>query len=351
MSGPTSDQAIGPSGDQDITLSVSSAFVDGLMRVKRAPWLVIGLWLATVVVALPFAMMLQTLIGDHLGASLAAQAAADSVNYDWWNEFLAQTSGIGVSFVPAILGFAAVMKNLSTVADTTRLPAVIAIAVAAHMLVSLFLIGGAMDRLARDRAVGAGAFFSACGVYAVRFVRLAIIATAAYWVLLIPYHAMLFDDLYPALIDGVTERTAFVYRAFLYLLFVAPLLLVNVIIDYAKVRAVVEDRRSMIGALVSGWRFVRRHPVAAIGLYALDALLFLVVIGLYFLAAPGANHNALAFAVGQLYIVLRVVVRLQFAASQIALFQGRLAHAGYVARPVPKWPDSPAAEAIRSLTP
>jgi hypothetical protein len=33
-------------------------------------------------------------------------------------------------------------------------------------------------------------------------------------------------------------------------------------------------------------------------------------------------------------------------ASQAALFQSRLAHAGYVARRVPNWPDSPAAEAI-----
>jgi len=304
-------------------------------------------------VALPFAMMLQALIGDHLGASLAAQSAADGVDFDWWNEFLAQTSGVGVSFVPAILGFAAVMKNLSTVADGTPMPTVVAIAVSAHMVVSLFLIGGVMDRLARDRAVGAGAFFSACGVYAVRFFRLAIIVTAVYWVLFVPYHQMLFDDLYPALTEGVTvERTAFFYRAGLYLLFLAPLLFVNLIFDYAKVRAVVEDRRSMIGALVAGWRFVRRHPGAAIALYALDALLFLVVIGLYFLAAPGGTApDVIAFAVGQLYIVLRVIVRLQFAASQIALFQGRLAHAGYVARPVPKWPDSPAAEAIRGLTP
>jgi preprotein translocase subunit SecG len=318
-----------------------------LNRVKRAPWLVIGLWLATVVVALPFAIMLQALIGDHLGASLAAQSAADSVNYDWWNEFLAQTSGVGLSFVPAILGFAAVMKNLSTVADGASLPTTVAVAVSAHMVVSLFLIGGVMDRLARDRAIGAGAFFSACGVYAVRFFRLAIIATAVYWVLFVPYHEMLFDGLYPALIEGVTlERTAFFYRAGLYLLFLAPLLLANLIFDYAKVRAVVEDRRSMIGALVAGLRFVGRNPGAAIGLYALDALLFVAVIGGYFLAAPGANHNALGFAVGQIYIVLRVIVRLQFAASQIALFQGRLAHAGYVARPVPKWPDSPAAEAL-----
>jgi hypothetical protein len=316
-------------------------------RVKRAPWLVIGLWLATVLVALPFAMMLQALIGDHLGSSLAAQAAAEGVDYDWWNEFLAQTSGIGLSFVPAILGFAAVMKNLSTIVDATALPAVIAIAVSAHMVVSLFLIGGVLDRLARDHAVGAGAFFSACGVYAVRFFRLAIMATAVYWVLFVPYHEWLFDELYPVLIANLTdERTAFAYRVVLYVLFLIPLLLANLIFDYAKVRAVVEDRRSMIGALVAGWRFVRRHPLSAAALYALDALLFLLVIGLYYLIAPAANLNTAAFAIGQLYIVLRVIVRLQFAASQIALFQGRLAHAGYVARPVPKWPDSPAAEAV-----
>jgi hypothetical protein len=337
MNGPSGHRAIGP----------SAAFIDGLMRVKRAPALVIGLWLGTVLTALPFAMLLQALIGDHLGDSAVAQSVAEGVNYDWWNEFLAQTSGVGLSFVPAILGFAAVMRNLSAFVDIPGLPLVIALAVSAHMVVSLFLIGGVLDRLARDRAIGAAAFFSACGTYGVRFMRLAIIATAVYWVLLVPYHGWLFDQLYPSLIENLTvERTAFFYRAVLYAMFLAPLAFANLVIDYAKVRAVVEDRRSMIGAVVSAVRFIRRNPAAATGLYLLDTLLFLLVIGLYFLAAPGGTAGTLAFAIGQLYIVFRVVVRLQFAASQIALFQGRLAHAGYVARPVPKWPDSPAAEAI-----
>ena len=349
MNGPTGEQANGPTGHQAI--GPSAAFIDGLMRVKRAPMLVIGLWLATVLTALPFAIVLQVLIGDHLGASLAAQPAAEGVNYDWWNEFLAQTSGVGLSFVPAILGFAAVMRNLSTFVDNSGFPLVIAIAVSAHMVVSLFLIGGVLDRLARDRAIGAAAFFSACGMYAVRFLRLAIVATAVYYLLLVPYHTWLFDELYQALTGNLTvERTAFFYRVALYAAFLVPLALANLIFDYAKVRAVVEDRRSMIGAVVSAIRFIRRNPGAAIGLYLLDALLFLAVIGLYFLLAPGAAaNNTLAFAIGQLYIVFRVVVRLQFAASQIALFQGRLAHAGYVARPVPKWPDSPAVEALQRL--
>ena len=38
--------------------------------------------------------------------------------------------------------------------------------------------------------------------------------------------------------------------------------------------------------------------------------------------------------------------RLVFVASAISLFQSRLAHAGYTARPVLAWPDSPAADAV-----
>jgi hypothetical protein len=324
------------------------AFIDGLMRIKRAPWLVIGVWLSTLLVATPLALLLQDQLSAHLGSSMAAQAAADGVNFDWWNEFLAQTSGIGATFVPAILGFAAVVKNLSTVADQTALPPVIAIALVMQMVLSMFLAGGVLDRLARDHSVGAAAFFSACGVYVVRFIRLGIIAMAFYWVLFGPYYSWLFEAVYPALTAEITvERTAFFIRLGLYVAFAVPVLFVNLLIDYAKIRAVVEDRRSMIGAVAAGWRFIRRNPVAAWGLYKLNAFLFLAVIGLYYLTAPSASaSNAVAFAIGQLYIVLRVIVRLQFAASQTSLFQSRLAHAGYVARPVPKWPDSPAAEAI-----
>lgn len=320
---------------------------DGLMRVKRAPWLVIGVWLSTLLVAMPLAIALHEMLGAHLGASLAAQTAATGVNYDWWTEFLAQTSGVGTSFVPAILGFAAVLKNISTILDVAAIPTSIAIAVVTQMLVSLFLAGGLLDRLARDREVGAGAFFSASGVFFVRFIRLGLVAVGVYWGLFGPYHAWLFGDVYPLLTRGITvERTAFVIRLALYAAFAIPVIFFNILFDYAKIRAVVEDRRSMIGAIGASFRFIRRNWIAVWALYKINIVLFLIVLAIYFLVAPGGNANLLAFAIGQLYIVLRVIVRLQFTASQTALFQARLAHAGYVARPVPTWPDSPAAEAI-----
>ncbi len=92
---------------------------------------------------------------------------------------------------------------------------------------------------------------------------MALIASVVYWVLFGPYHSWLFDEVYPALTADVTvERTAFFIRLGLYAAFAVPVFAFNILFDYAKIRAVVEDRRSMIGAIVASWRFVRRHPVA-----------------------------------------------------------------------------------------
>jgi hypothetical protein len=331
-------------------MSALSALSEGLRRVARAPSVICGLWLASVFIALPFALAMRDALAHHLGDSLAAEAAASGVNFDWWNEFLAQASGFGQSFVPSILGFAAVLKNISTIADGGSMNGSIASIVGANMALSMFLLGGVLDRLARDRASVPSAFFAACGVFFFRFLRLGVIAAAVYGALFLWLHPWLFDDLYPSWTRHSTvERDAFVVRLTFYIVFGVLLVAVNVVFDYAKIRMVVEDRRSAIGALTSALRFVRRHPGAAIALYALNAGLFVLVLGIYFAIAPGAGGGALvwiAFLTGQFYIVARIVVRLTFATSQIALFQSRLAHAGYVARPIPRWPDSPAAAAL-----
>jgi hypothetical protein len=327
-----------------------SAFVDGIGRVRRAPALVAGVWLSTFLLAWPLALSLRGMIADHLGASIAADTAVSGTNYDWWNEFLAQTAGVGQTFVPAILGFAVVLKNISSIADAQGVPTVIAAAVAAYILVSIFLMGGILDRLARDRRAGSYGFFAACGMYFFRLLRLGVLAGVVYYALFAGLHGWLFKDVFEAMTRDVTvERTALLYRGLLYLAFATMIVVVNVGFDYAKIRMVVEDRRSAIGALTAAVRFVQRNPGAVFGLYLLDVLLFVGVLALYALVTPGASGGAATwggFLVGQLYIVLRVCVRLLFAASQISLFQSRLAHARYTAAPAPMWPDSAAVAAI-----
>lgn len=305
----------------------------------------------TFLLAWPLAVTLRGMLADHLEASLAAESAARGMNFDWWNEFLSQAAGIGQTFVPAIIGFAAVLKNISGLADARGLPTVIASAITAHIVVSIFLMGGVLDRLARDRRTGTYGFFAACGTFFFRLLRLGLVAGAVYWLLFTTVHSWLLQRLYGSLTRDVTvEQTAFLYRVALYLVFATIVVAFNIWFDYAKIRMVVEDRRSALGALTASVRFISRNARSVVALYGLNIVVFLVVVALYALVAPGVSGGVAAwigFFIGQTYIALRVAARLLFAASQTSLFQARLAHAGYTSRPLPSWPDSAAAEAIR----
>jgi hypothetical protein len=328
-----------------------SACIDGMRRVTRAPVILLGVWLVTMLVTLPLTLVLREMIAQHLGSSLAGERAAAGVDYDWMQEFGDQATGIGVTFKPTIIGFGAVLDNLSAFLDNTTRPLVIAGAASAYILIWLFLAGGILDRYARERPTRAHGFFAACGTFFFRFLRLAIVQWIVYATLFGLVHRGLFDRLYPLLTRDMTvERTAFLIRAALYVVFGIALAGFNLLFDYAKVRAVVEDRHSMIASIGGAARFIGRNAGAAIGLYALGSLLFLGVLAVYAALAPGSGGAGvmtwIALAIGQLYILARLWIKLVFWASETALLQSRFGHAGYVARPQPVWPDSPAADAI-----
>ena len=156
----------------------------------------------------------------------------------------------------------------------------------------IFLLGGILDRYARGRRPGAHGFFAASGVFFFRFLRLAVLAAIAWAFVFGVLHGWLLDHFYHWATREVTaERTAFALYAALTLVFVLVVGAVMMVFDYAKVRAVVEDRRSMIGALLAGARFVWRHPAATAGVFLLNVLLFIVALGAYALLARGAGGN------------------------------------------------------------
>jgi hypothetical protein len=334
---------------------ILNAWRDGFARVGRAPAVLGGVFVLTLVTALPLAITIRGTIEAHLGSSLAANAAADGVNYDWWQEFTSQASGVGTTFTPAVIGFAATLDSLSSVLDWRGPMAPIAGALAAYLLVWLFLSGGILDRYARQRPTHAHGFFAACGVFFWRFLRLGLIAGAVYWALFTYLHRWLLDDAYEWLIVDVSaERVAFLWRFGLYTVFGAALVAVNIAMDYAKVRMVVEDRHSAFGALSAALGFLGRNPGRAFGLYGLNAGVFVGLLAVWALVAPGAGGAGLSMWVGlvatQLYLAARLALKLQFMASQTALFQRSLAHADYTAAPIPAWPDSPAADTIPVTT-
>lgn len=337
-------------------MAASSAFRDGIRRVNGAPAVLAGMFAVTLLVALPLSFALRGMLAAHLGPSLAADSAAGGTNYEWWQEFSAQASGLGTTFVPSIIGFGAVLDNLSGLLDNLPLATTIAGVTAAWLVIWSFLSGGVLDRYARQRPTRAHGFFAACGVHFWRLARLGLMAWLVYAFLFGYVHRWIFTDAFGRLTRDLTvERTAFAIRVGCYVVFGALLVLCTVVFDYARVRIVVEDRRSAIGALAAGARFVRRNAGAALALYALNAVAFLILVLLYALAAPGAPGAGwsmwLVLGLGEVYILARHYLKLLFYASETALFQSRLAHAAYTAAPAVVWPDSPAAESIANADP
>ena len=327
------------------------SFLDGFRRVASAPAILVGLFVLTVAMTIPLAITLRGMLEAHLGSSLAAVEAADAVNHDWWQEFQAQASGLATTFTPSVIGFAAVLDNVSSVLDAQHEAAPIVGVLAAYLGVWTFLTGGIIDRFARQRPTRAHGFFAVSGAFFFRFLRLAMAAGLVYWFMFGVVHEWLFEDVFvKATRDVSVERTAFAWRTALYIVFGLLLISVNTLFDYAKIRAVVEDRRSMVVALLASARFIRHNPGLVCGLYALNALIFVALVAAWAIAAPGAGRAGasmwLGFVAGQIYIAARLCLKLHFIASQTALFQATLAHAFYTAAPAPVWPDSPSAELI-----
>jgi len=325
------------------------ALLEGIRRVNRAPVILACVFGVTLLTALPFAMVLRDAMESHLASSILAEQVSRGVNMQWWKEFFAQTGPLGRTFQPSIIGFAAVLDNLSVFADAEGRPSTVLWIGAVYLLLWLFLTGGVLDRYARARPARSYEFFTACGMYFVRFLRLAPIVAATYYVLFAVIHPVLFVRMFVELTnDESVERTAFLMRLGLYAVFGALLVLVSIIFDYAKVRAVVEDRRSMLGAVVAGARFARRNARAVVALYAVTGCLFVGLLLFYAAAAPGAAATGagvwLGVGIGQVYLLGRLWIKLVFLASETALFQSRLAHTNYVAAAPAARPEPPIVE-------
>jgi hypothetical protein len=194
----------------------------------------------------------------------------------------------------------------------------------AWVLIWAFLGGGILDRYARNRPTRGRGFFGACGAHFPGMLRLGV----SEW-----------------LIGIIAARTIEGNPA------IVVALAVGVLFLYARVRLVVEDRRSAIGALLSGGRFIRRNVVAVPLAVVFAAAMWLVVWLWQKRTVDPLDSTFLRFLEVEVTLALLLFVLLAFWASAIAFFQSRLAHASYTAGPPLVWPESPAAEAITNLSP
>jgi hypothetical protein len=96
--------------------------------------------------------------------------------------------------------------------------------------------------------------------------------------------------------------------------------------DYAKIALVTEDRVGVLGALWAGCRFVFARPLRSLGLATAYALVAFALMGLYSVLSPAPGESTLlglllVFCFGQIYLVLRLILRLALLGSELTLYQ------------------------------
>ena len=209
---------------------------------------------------------------------------------------------------------------------------------AAFLVLWIFLSGGIIDRLARDARSSAPRFFAACGACFLPLLRLALITLASYWAVL-TYVA-------PALAH-IAEEAGETTHLVLYGVLATTLFALSLILDYARVRLVIEDRRSAIGAVAASMRMLRAHFARMLGVQALFWLLLVIWIaarGAVSQAAPPPDGAAASLILALLFAGGELLAKLSLTGAQVSLYQQTLASAGWVARQDPSWPDDASAD-------
>ncbi len=299
----------------------------GLGDTLASPRQLVVLWLALLLVALPAGVLIERSIHASIGASRVDESLRQGLDLGWLSEYGSRARGLERSVKPSIVGRGAVYDNLeSWFSGALFLDARTVAFGAAYALIWLFLLGGALDRFARrERRFVLAPFMAAGARFFPRLLRLTVISGVLYFGIyrlarwLFPWIERLTRDL-------TAERQVFAANLAGALVVVALLGLVNLLFGYAKIAVVYEGKPSSLGALVRAARFVAGHLGKAIGLYLTLALVGLGLIALYALVAPGPGQStavgiALAFLLGQLYLVARLALRLTFFSAQMRLYE------------------------------
>ena len=301
----------------------------GFGKVAGSPGLVLWLWIVNVAMALPAAAVLTESIRDSVGTSLVHQNLRDGFDMGWYGEYSAEARGIESTFTPTVTGAGAFFNNIEAwfngdIFETYR--GLLGLGIL-YAIMWTFFLGGILQRYGE----GAGLFrlnefFAEGASYFFRFLRLAVISGFFYY-LVYRFAAWLFVRMETSTRDVTSEESVFAYVLAGSLLVVFLLTFVNMAFDFAKIATYRENRRSMVLATLKGFGFVLSNLGKTTTLYYGLGLAGVLMLLIYNFIAPGVGQSsasvvAMAFLIGQAYLVAKLVLRLTFYASEIALFDG-----------------------------
>ena len=280
-------------------MSVVKSYVHGLAAASRRPKLVAILWLMNLALAVPAFFILRSALGGTLGSSLEADSLLGKA---WLNpifEFLTSSGVVVGQIVTAVL-----------------------VLVALQVLAYIFAFGGILGTLRPEpRSQGFGqVFFGGGGRFYGRFFRL-VVYSLVLWVPALVLFQAASSVIRLAAKDSVNERLTMSMGLLRVLLFLFLVFLVEMILDYARIKIALTDTRQVFRSLVGAARFVFSRPLKTVVLYYLLGLTGWAAFGIYLAlraAVPGTTTAAVivGFLIAQAFLASRAWLRVAFLAAQ-----------------------------------
>lgn len=310
-------------------MSILQCFAEGFKRVRRAPAVIFWIYFAIVLLTFPLTGAMREILKSSIGSSLIHETLQRGFDLDWYGEFESRASGLAGTFGPRVVGILAVLDNFERLMNgeilemnwSVLLPGVL------FLLTWVFFGGGIISRYSSpERPLSRSDFFGTSASYFFRFLQLLIISVLAYKAVFRWIADPLHKWVERATLDVTAERTVMLYSMSVYLFVGLLMILISMVLDYAKIAIVIEARRNVLLALFRGMKFVGQNPLRTLGLYLLLVAAGLILVLGYALIAPGPSQSNMftvlvALAGTQAFLLARIVLKLWFLAGQTTMFQ------------------------------
>lgn len=312
--------------DPGAHMEIKRAFLDGLSRTNRTGGMLAGLFIISIVVALPLAVTMSDTLESAIGASVVHENLRTGFDMDWYGEFQFGRGDLGTTFSPSIIGAGALLNNVEALLDGGIFGgnrAIVGLGIL-YGLLWTFFAGGVISIYTDTETYSRERFFGASARYFFRLVQLLVCAGILYFLIYRYVGKPVFEGIPKWTRDWTDERPVLFLNMMAYAFVFFLLALVNMVFDYAKIHTVLYDRRNMIAASARGLMFVLHHPLRTLGLYYLAGIVTLVVMIAYGLIGPGPSQSSVigvvfAFLIGQAYLLARIWTKLLFWSSQSSM--------------------------------
>jgi hypothetical protein len=187
--------------------------------------------------------------------------------------------------------------------------------------INTVLAGGVLGRfVSPDSSFSLLTFFQDTGKYAWRLIRLLLLGLVCYWIAFRLLRQGLMNLIEDHTYDWQSDQTVFALQLGASLVLFLALGLVNMVMDYARVKLVREDGTSAVEAFLFSLGFTLSRLRKAAAVYALPTLASLALLGLYWLVVPWSLFNHPQAAEGWARYREPLAVALLFVGQQAVMF-------------------------------